>query len=154
MKRIAFIVAVLVAFAWQAQCQVTSTTQVKTMTVSAAEDTMTNTATSYLYSPIVSETRDLFFRLVITKVSGTVGGTATLEGYNGFTWVTVATDSLTATAGQYSAASATLADATATYYFMLPAPKAVYYKYRLKVATDQTGVCAPIAQMSTYYRKP
>lgn len=50
--------------------------------VSISSDTTTNAATSYLTLPVSQWYNTVTIQSVITKISGTVGGTATLQGSN------------------------------------------------------------------------
>jgi hypothetical protein len=63
----------------------------------AATDTVTNSATGYVGLQIKSSYNTVTIQAVVTKISGTAGGTVTLQGSNdGVNYVTVSTDYSTA----------------------------------------------------------
>lgn len=152
MKRIAFIVAVLVAFAVDVKAQIFSTLETQTLAVVPAEDTLTNTDTAHLVSKTVSLYSDLEFKLTVTKISGTVAGEALLQGWNGSQWVTLASDVGAAIASQYVEDTATITNATASYYWKLPAAKATYSKYQIRDISSGTNVHTPTGVMYIYNR--
>lgn len=114
MKRILFIISVLaIGLAGQAQ------SGNMTATNGLALDTVTNTATKNL---TIGTTGKLKFDgcgsfvFTVTKISGTVGGTATLQGsHNGTDWGGIAT-------------AYTITDATQTKTFDFDRSKYTYYR--------------------------
>lgn len=56
------------------------TTATLTSNVSLSSDTTTNSATSYLTIPVTKWYNTMAIQSVVTKISGTVGGTVTLQG--------------------------------------------------------------------------
>lgn len=89
-------------------------------------DTVTSTATNYLGNliPISGARGTVTVIVTITKVSGTVGGTMTLQGsYDGTTFV-----ALNAAESQTALATKVQADATATYHWWLKGNPFPYYR--------------------------
>ena len=112
----------------------------KSPTTPVALDTVTNTGTAYLTSLAKTGTGFLYTTIScnVTKISGTVGGTITLQG---------ALDSNTASAGfsavktletQTGVATVTAADATANYHWRLYGNPFTYYR----VSWTGTGAMA------------
>lgn len=89
--------------------------------------TLTNAQTGYVTANPVTSTfyESIAFQVTLTKTSGTIAGTAVLQGtVNGSTWTNITSTALT--------------DATTTYLFSdVPAK---YYQYRVAVATTGTSV--------------
>ena len=152
----------LIAFMAIAMCFVGSVfgqaTQSPFTVSSLAKDTLTNADTAYLYSSGISASYDIMAMLTQTKISGTVGGTAILQGSfssgpAGY-WATVRSDVGSAISGVYQDSVATVTNGTASYYWILPKAKAVYPYYRIRVITSGTQVSAPVGRLFTFYRKP
>jgi len=66
-------------FAFGANAQTVVATTMKSV-YNAASDTVTNTETAYLQGSIIGYKHNASFQVVITKISGTVAGTLTLQG--------------------------------------------------------------------------
>lgn len=93
---------------------------------SIASDTVTNTATAYLSTRVVSSAPAVTSTIwvSVTKISGTVGGTITLQGsLDGTNWKAVNTPN-TATA----LATFTAADASGTYHWVISGSPFLYYR--------------------------
>lgn len=136
MKKIASILAFLGVFS------VAKAQSTQTLRVAAAEDTLTNVDTAYLLATI-SGIYDLNFKLTITKISGTVGGTALLQGSpDNSNWFTINSTAQDFAASQFQS-SATVTNGTADYWWNVPATNHVYRYYRIRVITSGTQSCAP-----------
>lgn len=125
------------------------------LAVAAAEDTLTNTDTAYMRASF-NGVYNLQFRLTMTKISGTVGGAAILQGTNVANpsegdWFTLTGSDNGASSSQYQGASATISNATASYWWNVPKTQATYQYYRIRVITSGTQVSAPTG--IAYYRK-
>jgi len=98
-------------------------------------DTVTNTATAYLSTRImVAKNSPSTIWVAVTKISGTVGGTITLQGsLDGTNWKAINTPE-TATA----LATFTATDATNTYHWRLNSSPFLYYR----VSWTGTGTMA------------
>lgn len=120
MKKLILILFVgLVAFTTNAQSSLLSP-------YSATSDTVTNTGTAFLTSPVIkaepATTTTIW--VAVTKISGTVGGTITLQGsIDGTTWKALNTPN-TATA----LATFTATDANNTYHWILLGSPMPYYR--------------------------
>ncbi len=135
MKSIKMLLLVgLVAFltAFSAQGQVYSLLSPYSVT----SDTVTNTGTAYLSTVAVSPAPAVTttFWVSVTKISGTVGGTITLQGsIDGTNWKALNTPN-TATA----LATFTAADASGTYHWIISGSPMPYYR----VSWTGTGTMA------------
>jgi acid phosphatase class B len=73
-----------------------SSSHAQTVTMTNSGDTIVNTATEACSLKVVNSYKAVTVHALITKISGTVGGTLTLQGgIDGTTYVTVDTASLT-----------------------------------------------------------
>lgn len=114
------------------QSQVGSMTATNALTL----DTVTNTATKNLSTGKVKTDGSISFVLTVTKISGTVGGTATLMGSNdGTNWAGIAT-------------AYTITDATQTKSFDSDKTKYLYYR----IACVGTGTMSASVK-AQYYAK-
>jgi hypothetical protein len=86
-----------------------SNTYSQTYTMTGSGDTVTNTETEACSLKVVNSYKAVTVHTVITKLSGTVAGTVTLQGtIDGTTWVTVDTAALiTEGASTYTATDVT-----------------------------------------------
>lgn len=147
MKKILFLIA-LFGFLGAYEAQAQAFTQ--RMSVSAAEDTLTNTDTAYLTTSVTGS-YDLQFKLTVTKISGTVGGAVILQGSNdNSTWFSLNSGDNGAADTQYQD-TATVTNGTASYWWNLPKVNATYQYYRLRHISSGTQVSAPVGTL--YYRK-
>lgn len=123
MKKFALLFVALVAFAaFESKAQVYSLLSPYSFT----SDTVTNTGTAYLstvaVSPAPAVTTTIW--VGVTKISGTVGGTITLQGsIDGTNWKAVNTPN-TATA----LATHTATDASNTYHWVISGSPFPYYR--------------------------
>lgn len=95
-------------------------------TYSLTSDTVVNTATSYLTTPRMtpSPATSTTIWVVVTKVSGTVGGTITLQGsLDGTTFKAINTVDT-----QTALATITATDASNTYHWRLAGSPFLYYR--------------------------
>lgn len=121
MKRIALLLVAMAAMV-TAQAQVASFKSVYNLN----SDTVTNTATQYLQSPAISSAAATTTTVwvAVTKISGTVGGTITLQGsLDGTNWKAVNT-----VGTQTALATITATDATNTYHWILQGSPFQYYR--------------------------
>lgn len=89
-------------------------------------DTVTNTATQYLQSPLLSPApaTSTTIWIAVTKISGTVGGTITLQGsVDGTNFKAINTVDT-----QTALATITATDATNTYHYRLAGSPFLYYR--------------------------
>lgn len=124
MKKFIFLFVALLGIATISQGQVYSF--VSPFAASNGVDTVTNTGTAYLstvaISPAPAVTTTVW--VAVTKISGTVGGTITLQGsIDGTNWKALNTPN-TATA----LATFTAADASATYHWIISGSPMPYYR--------------------------
>lgn len=123
MKKFALLFVALVAFAaFESKAQVYSLLSPYSFT----SDTVTNTGTAYLSTVAVSPAPAVTttFWVAVTKISGTVGGTITLQGsLDGTNWKAVNTPN-TATA----LATFTATDASNTYHWIISGSPFKYYR--------------------------
>ncbi len=123
MKKVIFLLFGLVAFlAVETKAQVSDLTSPYSLT----SDTVTNTGTAYLSSVAVSQAPAVTTTVwvAVTKISGTVGGTITLQGsLDGTNWKAVNTPN-TATA----LATFTATDASNTYHWVISGSPFKYYR--------------------------
>lgn len=123
MKKFALLFVALVAFAaFESKAQVYSLLSPYSFT----SDTVANTGTAYLstvaVSPAPAVTTTIW--VAVTKISGTVGGTITLQGsLDGTNWKAVNTPN-TATA----LATITATDASNTYHWIISGSPFRYYR--------------------------
>lgn len=116
MKKLLFLLSI-VCLAFSVNAQVGSMTTTNGLTL----DTVTNTATKNLFIGSGTTGKMKFngsasFVLTVTKISGTVGGTATLQGsHNGTDWAGIV-------------AAYTITDATQTKEFEFDKSKFPYYR--------------------------
>ena len=116
----------------------------QSMGVTAADDTTVNADTAHVTMvQNVSIGYDNVFKLTITKLTGTVAGYALLQGYDGNNWFTLASSTGAEIAGQYTEDTATLTNATASYYWKVSKDQATYSKYRFSVRTSGTSTTKP-----------
>jgi hypothetical protein len=81
MKKLLFVIAIVF---------VSLTSKAQKFTMTASGDTVTNTATKACSLKVVNSYKQVIVQAVITKISGTVGGTLTLQGsVDGVNFVTV-----------------------------------------------------------------
>jgi hypothetical protein len=93
--------------------------------------TLTNAATAYSTRTINGPARSLSIQMVVTKTSGTVAGTASLEGsHDGTNYASI------------SASTFTLTDVASQNFIWNLAPAPVPY-YRVKFVTTGTMVAVP-----------
>jgi hypothetical protein len=115
----------LVAFSSQAQK--------KTLSVIAAEDTLTNAGTSNLTLSAPGAKASISFQLIVTKIDGAVAGTASLEGsHDGTNYAAI------------SGTTFTLTNVAAQTAIWTVAPSSVPY-YRIKIVGSGTQRCIPTA---------
>lgn len=123
MKNILILIFGLVAF-----LQIETTAQVGDFRspYSLTSDTVTNTATVYLTSPVISPAAatSTTIWVAVTKISGTVGGTLTLQGsFDGTNYKAVNTPDT-----QTALATITATDASNTYHWRLSGSPFPYYR--------------------------
>lgn len=93
-------------------------------TATATRDTVTSTATGFLTSKRVTGTGTVTIQALVTKVSGTVGGTLTLQGsLDGTNF-----DAIPTSETRTSIATQTAADGTASYTWRLATSPCLYYR--------------------------
>ena len=93
---------------------------------SATFETVTNAGTTYLSTVAISPAAatSTTFWVAVTKTSGTVGGTITLQGsFDGTNW-----KALNQPNSQTALATITPADASATYHWNISASPFIYYR--------------------------
>lgn len=103
-------------------------------------DTVTNTGTNYLGNliPISGARSTVTILLTVTKTSGTVGGTITVQGsYDGINF-----DALNLVATQTALATKTAADASGRYHWWLQGNPFPYYR------VSWTGTGTMVAKQS------
>ena len=134
MKKYIFIFVALLGIAAYSEAQVFSF--YNPLGSQVASDTVTNTGTAYLTTPVVSAAPATTSTIwvAVTKISGTVGGTITLQGsLDGTNYKALNTPN-TATA----LATFTAADASATYHWVISGSPFRYYR----VSWTGTGTMA------------
>lgn len=123
MKKFLILIAGLVAFlAVETKAQVADFKSVYNLSL----DTVTNTATVYLQSPVISPAAATTTTIwvAVTKISGTVGGTMTLQGsLDGTNFKAINTPDT-----QTALATVTATDATNTYHWRLSGSPFTYYR--------------------------
>jgi K+-sensing histidine kinase KdpD len=143
MKKIALmLVGVIVALA--ASAQVADFKSIYNIT----RDTVTNTATIYLQSPALSSApaTTTTVWVSVTKISGTVGGTITLQGsLDGTTYKAINT-----VGTQTALATITATDASNTYHWILQGSPFTYYR----VSWTGTGTMAASFTSQIFRAKP
>jgi hypothetical protein len=112
---------------------VAASAQLKSLTISAAEDTLTDAGTSYLKLTSNGFKNSISFQLKVVKIDGTVAATATLEGsHDGTTYASISSDSYTVT------------NVASQSHIWTVAPSSVPY-YRIKLVGTGTQRCIPTA---------
>lgn len=130
MKKFLFLAALLIGFSAQAQLRElkSSTNQ----TLDTVTNTATNTLTSIKMTPSTSTSTTIW--VAVTKISGTVGGTITLQAsLDGTTYKAINTPDT-----QTAVAAVTATDATNTYHWRLSGSPFQYYR----VSWTGTGTMA------------
>lgn len=118
------------------------------MTVSDADDSLTNADTGYITKQLTAGRYDMLFEITVTKVSGTVAGNIILQGSNdNSTWFNLAstnqTDGFDAGITNFVEDTATLTNATNTYRWLIGGSTAWRFAYyRARVITTGTSVVA------------
>lgn len=117
-KHIGTMLLILVGLVAQAQVALLSP-------FSLTSDTVTNTATVYLTSPrVLGEKSTTVIQVDVTKISGTVGGTISLQGsVDGLTY-----KALNTVETQTALATVTATDATNTYHWRIAFNPFLYYR--------------------------
>ena len=133
MKNFRILLAGLIVFAASvSNAQVANFLSVFNLT----SDTVTNTATQYLQSPAISPApaTSTTIWIAVTKISGTVGGTITLQGsLDGINYKAINTVDT-----QTAEATITATDASNTYHYRLAGSPFPYYR----VSWTGTGTMA------------
>jgi hypothetical protein len=112
MKKVLFLL-LLVTMAAGSMAQGTK----KALTVSSADDTLVDAQTGYLTTTLNGSYGVVSFQLKVTKVSGTVAGTATLEGsHDGVTYASIHGTSYTITNVASQSAIWTIVPSNVPYY--------------------------------------
>jgi hypothetical protein len=94
MKNLIVIVTVMLCFAF---CTVQDA-QSQSILMAGSGDTIVNTGAKSVSQKFTTTANVVSFQAVVSKVSGTVAGTAVLQASNNdTTWVTISTDTLTLT---------------------------------------------------------
>lgn len=123
-KNIMILIVGLVAFlAFDTKAQVPADFR---SVYSITSDTVTNTATVYLTSPLLSPAlaTSTTVWVAVTKISGTVGGTLTLQGsFDGTNFKAINTPD-----NQTALATVTATDASNTYHWRLQGSPFLYYR--------------------------
>jgi hypothetical protein len=120
MKKLIFIVAALLCIATH------SNAQIKTFksTYSLASDTTVDAGTTYLTSPAIPGPGKTTIQVVVTKISGTVGGTISLQGsLDGTNFKALTTEET-----QTALATITATDASNVYAWRLSGNPFTYYR--------------------------
>lgn len=122
MRKLFIILFALVAFASSAQVFDLK----NPLSPYATSDTVTNAGTAYITTPVVSAAPAVTTTIwvAVTKISGTVGGTITLQGSLDGTNFKALNTPNTATA----LATFTAADASATYHWVISGSPFRYYR--------------------------
>lgn len=113
-------------------------------------DTLVNTDTGFLYVTF-NGSYDLQFKATITKISGTVAGAAIVFGSNdGTNWFALESviTGTGITASQYQEDTATITDATASYWWNLP--HGLFQYYRVRIISSGTSTYSYTG--TAYYR--
>lgn len=106
-------------------------------------DTVTNTATNFLQSPSVPSGAYVTVQVVVTKISGTVGGTISLQGsVDGTNW-----KALNTAETQTALATITATDASNVYHWRLSSNP--FSKYRVTWTGTGTMAASFTAQLLT-----
>lgn len=137
MKRLfALLLAVTMITAFTVTPNVGHAQIVKNLSISAADDTLTNADTATVVLSLDGSAKSV--EGLVTKVSGTVAGTVTFQGLtpDGGTWVDIDALTLTNTASQYK-------------LFSISTPR-IYAGYRLRFITSGTTVVVPKAYLLRY----
>lgn len=151
-------ILILIALCLSVSAVKAQTTFSETMRyATSGDDTLTNADTIYLKWNGISYSYQMRFVHTLTKVSGTVAGTAMLQGSDDQdTWYNLASSNETAgvnTAnGYFQDDTAAYTDATATYEWLVKGNSAYRWKYyRIRCITTGTSVAAPTG--TVWYRK-
>jgi len=131
MKKLLFLLSMFAAMAFTIVPVTDCKAQLRTMTVTAADDTLVNGDTGYV-SIQVNEFRSIItFELNVLKNSGTVAGTAILQGsFDGTNYV------------QIGSTAYTITDVAAQYANWIVTPSSHIY-YRIRVITTGTQSSSP-----------
>jgi hypothetical protein len=116
----------LIAFITLASLQVNAQSAIKVFksTSNLATDTVVNTATEYLTSPVNTGNGPTTIQVVVTKISGTVGGTISLQGsVDGTSYKALNTEET-----QTALATITATDASNVYHWRLKDNPFLYYR--------------------------
>lgn len=124
------VIMMLVAFTIQSEAQVKRfTNPLGTSAVPIYSDTVSNTATVYITSPAMPsknpmKAQETIIQVNVTKISGTVGGTISLQGsLDGTNY-----KALNTAETQTALATITATDATNVYHWRLNGNPFVYYR--------------------------
>lgn len=135
------VLLILAAFSIQSHAQVKNLVNpLGTSAVPILSDTVVNAATAYLTSPAMpnkapNKTQETTIQVVITKISGTVGGTVTIQGsLDGTNFKAIPTEET-----QTSVTTATALDATQVFVWRIKGNPFVYYR------VSYTGVTGPMS---------
>ncbi len=126
MKFIATILLFLFAF--------TAGAQVTTMTVTAADDTLTNADVGYASKTITGKAQAISFNVLLTRLSGTAAGTVILEGSHDGTIYGTVPGTSTFTLTNVASQTATFAVTPSTHNY-----------YRAVITTSGTVTLSPTA---------
>lgn len=113
-------------------------------------DTLVNTDTGFLYVTL-NGTYDMQYKMNITKITGTVAGSAILFGSNDLsTWFALESviTGTGITAGQFQEDTVTVANATASYWLNLP--HSLFKYYRIRIISSGTSTYSYTG--TVYYR--
>jgi hypothetical protein len=142
MKKLIFLFA-LVAFAFTANAQVV----VMKATTGNSSDTVTNTATETLSAQLNGSFDVVTVQLTVTKISGTVGGTAILQAsLDGTTWTTLNTAAIPQNNDTITLTNVT----TNSCFWVIEPSKYLYYR----VSVTGTGTMAARVAAKLLSRKP
>lgn len=125
MKRIALLIVGLVAFlAIESSAQLGNFYQ--PLGTEVTRDTVTNSGTAYVTTPLIkaAPATSTTVWVSVTKISGTVGGTISLQGsFDGTNWKALNTPNT-----QTALATITATDASNTYHWILSGSPFPYYR--------------------------
>ena len=142
MKKLIFLFA-LVAFAFTANAQVV----VMKATTGNSSDTVTNTATETLSAQLNGSFDVVTVQLTVTKISGTVGGTAILQAsLDGTTWTTLNTAAIPQNNDTITLTNVS----TNSCFWVIEPSKYLYYR----VSVTGTGTMAARVAAKLLSRKP
>lgn len=132
MKKVLLISALFIGMIFSASAQVFSLKSSDNF----ASDTVTNTGTAYLSTALITSApaTTTTVWVAVTKISGTVGGTLTLQGsLDGTNWKGINQPNI-----QTAVTTITASDATATYHWIITGSPFQYYR----VSWTGTGTMA------------